>query len=180
MSASSSVYFAQTASPLGQIILAVSCTALCGLTFDDQVDCPVIAPDGPPSEPLMPWFDINCPPPARAVFIRTIDQLNEWFAGKRTIFDIPLQLQGTAFQCKVWQVLQTIPFGHTLTYGEISTRLSGSASASRAVGAAVGRNPVSVIVPCHRVVGAAGQLTGYSGGLYRKSALLSHEGGALV
>lgn len=180
MSASSSVYFAQTPSPLGRIILAVSDAALCGLYFDDQADCPVAVYERTVNEHACPWLDPLCPLSAQDIFIRVITQLAEWFSGKRTGFDIPLCLQGTPFQCRVWQELQTIPFGHTLTYGEVSIRVSGNARGSRAVGAAVGKNPVSIIVPCHRVVGAHGQLTGFSGGIHRKSSLLAHEGRSLV
>ena len=102
------------------------------------------------------------------------DQLAEYFAGTRTAFDLPVHLVGTPFQLLVWEGLRTIPYGQTLTYGELAARL-GRPGASRAVGLANGRNPVSIVVPCHRVVGADGSLTGYGGGLERKAALLAHE-----
>jgi methylated-DNA-[protein]-cysteine S-methyltransferase len=103
-------------------------------------------------------------------------QLTEYFAGQRTQFDVPLDLAyGTAFQQSVWQALLKIPQGGTASYSEVSQRI-GNPAAVRAVGAAVGRNPVSVIVPCHRVMGANGALTGYAGGLDRKTALLTLEG----
>ena len=103
-------------------------------------------------------------------------QLDEYFAGTRTRFDLPLDLQGgTAFQQSVWQALLAIPRGGTTSYGALSQRI-GQAAAVRAVGAAVGRNPLSIVVPCHRVLGADGSLTGYAGGLERKSALLQLEG----
>ena len=102
------------------------------------------------------------------------DQLDEYFAGERLEFDVPLHLEGTTFQQRVWQELTKIPFGQTISYGELARRV-GKPSASRAVGAANGRNPVSILVPCHRVVGSAGSLTGYGGGIERKQWLLDWE-----
>lgn len=101
-------------------------------------------------------------------------QLHEYFAGRRRQFDIPLNLRGTPFQMKVWNALLDIPLGATVSYGELAGRIKRK-DAVRAVGAAVGRNPVSVIVPCHRVIGSGGSLTGYAGGLERKRALLDLE-----
>lgn len=101
-------------------------------------------------------------------------QLAEYFVGKRQQFDVPLKLVGTPFQKRVWQELQRIPFGHTITYGQLATRL-GQPTASRAVGYANGKNPVSILVPCHRVIGASGKLTGYAGGVEKKSWLLDWE-----
>ena len=107
---------------------------------------------------------------------QAVSQLAEYFAGHRTRFDLPLDLQGgTAFQRAVWTALLGIPAGQTVSYGAISQRI-GKPAAVRAVGAAVGRNPVSVVVPCHRVLGGDGALTGYAGGLDRKTALLRLEG----
>jgi methylated-DNA-[protein]-cysteine S-methyltransferase len=103
-----------------------------------------------------------------------VKQLDEYFTGKRKTFDFPLDLKGTDFQKKVWNELITIPFGKTITYKELSLRL-GNLKAIRAVGAANGANPVSIIVPCHRVIGSDGSLTGYAGGLWRKKWLLEHE-----
>lgn len=105
-------------------------------------------------------------------------QLDEYFAARRTTFDVPLALEGTAFQLRVWAALQEIPYGETTSYGEIARRI-GEPSSSRAVGLANGSNPISVIVPCHRVIGASGKLTGYGGGLERKRALLDLERGLL-
>ena len=102
-------------------------------------------------------------------------QLREYFDGKRTKFSLPLDLQGTEFQTKVWESLLGIPFGKTLSYSEIARRI-GKPKASRAVGAAVGRNPIAIIVPCHRIIGASGQLTGFAGGLEIKEKLLKLEG----
>jgi methylated-DNA-[protein]-cysteine S-methyltransferase len=101
-------------------------------------------------------------------------QLREYFDGARESFDLPLALRGTEFQRAVWDALLGIPYGHTSTYGAVARRL-GRPAASRAVGASVGRNPVAVVVPCHRVLGSSGALTGYAGGLDRKRGLLSLE-----
>ncbi|MBZ0135714.1 MAG: methylated-DNA--[protein]-cysteine S-methyltransferase [Planctomycetes bacterium] len=105
---------------------------------------------------------------------RAVEQLTDYFAGKRAEFDLPLSPRGTDFQRKVWQRLREIPFAHTSSYGEVAARV-GNPKASRAVGAANGRNPIAVIVPCHRVIGADGSLTGFGGGLERKQWLLEHE-----
>jgi methylated-DNA-[protein]-cysteine S-methyltransferase len=105
----------------------------------------------------------------------TVRQLSEYFKGARRDFDLPLRLQGTAFQQRVWQELTEIPFGETWSYGQLAKRI-GKPSASRAVGLANGSNPIAVIVPCHRVIGTDGTLTGYGGGLERKRWLLAHEG----
>ncbi|MGK2857927.1 MAG: methylated-DNA--[protein]-cysteine S-methyltransferase [Thermoanaerobaculia bacterium] len=103
-------------------------------------------------------------------------QLREYFAGERTTFDLPLAPEGTAFQRRVWDALREIPYGETRSYGEIAARV-GAPAASRAVGAANGRNPIAVVIPCHRVIGANGSLTGYAGGVGIKRALLALEGG---
>jgi methylated-DNA-[protein]-cysteine S-methyltransferase len=103
-------------------------------------------------------------------------QLREYFAGERTAFDLALTLDGSAFECRVWRSLQQIPYGETISYGELARRID-QPSAARAVGLANGRNPIAVIVPCHRVIGANGALTGYGGGLERKRILLELERG---
>jgi methylated-DNA-[protein]-cysteine S-methyltransferase len=102
-------------------------------------------------------------------------QLKEYFAGTRREFDLPLNMQGTEFQQRVWRELTKIPFGETRSYGQLAKRL-GNPNGSRAVGLANGRNPIAIIVPCHRVIGADGSLTGFGGGLERKEWLLTHEG----
>jgi methylated-DNA-[protein]-cysteine S-methyltransferase len=107
-------------------------------------------------------------------FPETKRQLTAYFAGSLTEFDLPLQMQGTVFQQRVWEALKTIPYGTTLSYGALAQQI-GQPKASRAVGLANGRNPVSIIVPCHRVIGANGKLTGYGGGIERKQWLLNHE-----
>ncbi|MEU3689853.1 methylated-DNA--[protein]-cysteine S-methyltransferase [Streptomyces narbonensis] len=110
-------------------------------------------------------------------FGETIRQLDAYFAGELTEFDLPLHLVGTPFQLRVWEELCRIPYGETRTYGELAEAL-GNPNASRAVGLANGKNPVGIVVPCHRVVGAGGGLTGYGGGLDRKQRLLALEAGA--
>lgn len=112
-------------------------------------------------------------------FRAVIDQLESYFAGERRHFDLPLELRGTPFQKSVWGELLRIPYGETIHYGQLATRI-GNPAASRAVGAANGRNPISVIVPCHRVIGAGGNLTGYAGGLHCKYFLLELERNSLA
>jgi methylated-DNA-[protein]-cysteine S-methyltransferase len=107
-------------------------------------------------------------------FADAVQQLGEWFAGTRTTFDVDVELDGTDFQRAVWDALRAIPYGETVTYGELATA-AGRPGAARAIGHAVARNPVSIIVPCHRVVGSSGTLTGYAGGVERKRTLLDLE-----
>lgn len=118
--------------------------------------------------------DVDDPDRAGEILRSAVTQLGEYFAGSRREFDVPLDPRGTEFQLKAWAVLRTIPFGATMTYGE-QARALGDPNKARAVGAANGRNPISVIVPCHRVVGSTGALTGFAGGLESKSWLLRHE-----
>lgn len=153
-------------SPIGHITIAATDKGLAGLWFEGQRHLPKELTDAP----VWPK-DANHP-----VLKLVAEQLIEYFAGKRTGFDIPLDLSGgTEFQQSVWQALLAIPQGATASYSEVSQRVDKPA-AVRAVGAAVGRNPVSIIVPCHRVLGANGSLTGYAGGLDKKIALLKLEG----
>ena len=157
-------------SPLGPMVVAATARGLAGLWFEGQRHLPaqLLAESTHPGV----WpTDAKHP-----VLKQAMRQLTDYFTGKRTQFDLPLDLTGgTAFQQAVWQALLAIPLGTTASYGQISSRI-GKPSAVRAVGAAVGRNPVSIIVPCHRVMGADGSLTGYAGGLDRKTALLALEG----
>lgn len=148
-------------SPLGPILLARTDKGLAGLWFEGQKDHPgqLDAPQRP-DDPLL-----------RAASA----QLAAYFAGRSASFELPLDLHGTEFQRHVWQALLSIGAGHTCSYRDIAKQL-GSPAAMRAVGAAIGKNPLSVIVPCHRVVGAGGALTGYAGGIHRKRALLTLEG----
>jgi methylated-DNA-[protein]-cysteine S-methyltransferase len=131
-------------------------------------------PDDPRAAALRPSVE----PPGRR-FAPVLAQLDAFFARERTTFDLPLRLEGTTFQVKVWQALLEIPYGTTTTYGELA-RQFGGARAARAVGAANGRNPIAIVVPCHRVIGARGALTGYAGGLACKERLLALEGALLA
>ena len=147
-------------SPLGPLLLARTTLGLAGIWFDNQQHHPAA------------W---NAPhSPSDALLLRTQQQLARYFASEAVAFDVPLDLHGTPFQCSVWRALLRIQRGRTCSYGDIAAQV-GTPSASRAVGAAVGRNPVSIIVPCHRVLGSGGALTGYAGGLDRKVALLDLE-----
>jgi methylated-DNA-[protein]-cysteine S-methyltransferase len=159
----------RTESPLGPITLAASAQGLCGVWFDDQKH-------GPTDTDKQHWqFNAQHP-----LLQNAATQLHAYFSGQRHSFDLPLDLStGTAFQQSVWQALLVIPAGQSQSYGDLARHLNNP-QAVRAVGAAVGRNPVSIIVPCHRVLGAGGQLTGYAGGLWRKEALLSLEGHPLA
>ena len=112
--------------------------------------------------------------PDDRAFRDVVDQLEGYFAGERTDFDIQLDLRGTDFQRRVWKALLTIPYGETRSYGDIADQI-GAPGSARAVGLANGRNPIAIIVPCHRVIGASGSLTGYGGGLHRKRMLLELE-----
>ena len=136
-----------------------------------------------PNEPSPPTGGDGTSPPADSVLGKASAQLREYFAGERLEFDVPLAPHGTPFQLAAWQALRTIPYGETVSYGEQARRL-GDRNLARAVGAANGRNPLPIIVPCHRVIGADGSLTGYGGGIERKRRLLEHErkvsGGALT
>lgn len=148
-------------SPLGPMTLAATESGLAGVWFDGQQH----APDRHGWQP-----DAEHP-----VLVEASAQLADWFAGRRQNFDLPLDLaHGTAFQQAVWSALLGIGYGHTTSYGAIAATI-GRPSAVRAVGAAVGRNPLSLVVPCHRIVGQGGALTGYAGGLPRKTALLALE-----
>ena len=109
------------------------------------------------------------------VLVRTENELNEYFAGKRSTFTVPLDMSGTYFQKQVWEALLGIPYGDTRTYGQLAKQL-GNPKATRAVGAANGRNPIAILVPCHRVIGYSGKLTGFAGGLDAKAHLLRLEG----
>ena len=151
-------------SPLGRLILAACGERLAGVWFADQRHLP----------DLSHWPEVNGHP----LLQQASEQLGDYFAGQRLDFDLPLDLAcGTAFQQAVWRALLAIPRGATCSYGALSAAI-GKPAAVRAVGGAIGRNPLSIIVPCHRVIGVGGSLTGYAGGLARKTALLQLEGAA--
>jgi methylated-DNA-[protein]-cysteine S-methyltransferase len=115
--------------------------------------------------------------PSHAVLVEAERQLGEYFRGQRRTFSLTLDFAGTAFQRQVWRALLTIPFGETRSYAQVASQI-GKPTATRAVGAANGRNPVSIVAPCHRVIGATGKLTGFAGGLEAKAYLLALEAGA--
>ena len=154
--------------PLGQLTLAAGTHGLAGAWFEDQQHRPpALCGAGNAAWPSAP---------AHPVLRETVDQIEAYFSGALKTFELPLDLSaGTDFQQAVWQALLALPRGQTCTYGELSQRI-GRPSAVRATGGAIGRNPLSVIVPCHRVVGQGGALTGYAAGLARKRALLQLEG----
>ena len=155
---------ARFSSPLGPMVAAASDRGLCGLWFDGQRHQPTDAV-------ATRWPEAGAHP----VLGRTAAALQAYFDGADAPFDLPLDLQGgTPFQQTVWQALLAIPRGETVSYRALSERI-GSPAAVRAVGTAVGRNPISIVVPCHRVIGTDGSLTGYAGGLERKASLLQLE-----
>ncbi|HLQ04286.1 MAG TPA: methylated-DNA--[protein]-cysteine S-methyltransferase [Verrucomicrobiae bacterium] len=154
--------YARFASPLGTILAAAVDGALIRLDFEDAKYAPRVASG---------WRHA----PRAKPFAECERQLAEYFAGKRQRFDLPLAAAGTEFQKRVWAGIARIPYGRTLTYGELAARALAPGSA-RAAGAATGRNPIAIVVPCHRVVGSDGSLTGYAGGLARKTRLLEIEG----
>lgn len=163
------IYFTYFESPIQKLILTSDGTYLTGLYMVGQKYCPtagrilqgIAAPD---------WIqDDNAAP-----FNLTRQQLSGYFAGQLTNFDLPLLGHGTPFQQQVWSALQAIPYGATISYGELAHRI-GQPKSSRAVGLANGKNPIAIVVPCHRVISATGKLTGYSGGLGKKAWLLRHE-----
>jgi methylated-DNA-[protein]-cysteine S-methyltransferase len=154
-------YYTDYNSPIGPLLLMSDGRALTGLHTDSDKHRPAIAAD---------WVRDDDAAP----FARVRAQLDAYFEGRLTEFDLPLNPQGTAFQLQVWKQLCDIPFGETISYAELARRI-GKPKAARAVGMANSRNPISIIVPCHRVIGADNSLTGYAGGLERKRALLVHE-----
>lgn len=154
--------FARIATPLGTVLLTAAGGFLTGIHFLDGKYVPPVGEawrEDPYASPLQ-----EC---AR--------QLADYFAGKRQCFDLPLGPEGTPFQKRVWGEIACVPFGETVTYAELAAR-AGTPGAARAAGAATGRNPLSIVVPCHRIVGTDGRLTGYAGGLERKTQLLEIEG----
>lgn len=154
-------------SPVGALTLISDGSALTGLYFEGHRPAPQPA-RGPDGSGLV---DATA---AERILDAAALQLAEYFAGERTAFDLPLRLVGTAFQRSVWEQLRGIPYGEVITYGELARRI-GKPNAFRAAGSANGRNPVSIIVPCHRVIAAGGKLGGYGGGLDRKTLLLQLE-----
>jgi methylated-DNA-[protein]-cysteine S-methyltransferase len=155
--------FITLATPVGELKLVANGSRLAAILWEN---------DKPGRVRLGPMREA----PDNPILMRTAQQLREYFAGTRNRFDLDLDFAGTEFQKKVWAALLTIPFGETRSYSEIARQI-GNPSAVRAVGAANGKNPISIVAPCHRVIGASGKLTGFAGGLEAKEQLLTLEGG---
>ncbi|MBY6195697.1 methylated-DNA--[protein]-cysteine S-methyltransferase [Vibrio hangzhouensis] len=153
-------YYLITSSPLGDVTIQASDDGVLGLWFEQHTTLPEELGQLSPEHPIL---------------VRAQQQLAAYFAGKSRSFDLPLAAQGTAFQKQVWKALCEIPYGEVISYQELADRI-GNPKAVRAVGAANGKNPISVVVPCHRVIGKSGKLTGYAGGVERKRQLLKLEG----
>ena len=158
-------YYDLYESPHGRILLVASDAGLTGVYFDGQKYHPRLdaawRPDG-----------------GNAVLRQAKRELTEYFGGARKCFEIALAPEGTPFQCRVWTAISSVDFGATITYGELARR-AGAPGSARAAGAATGRNPIGIIVPCHRILGSNGSLTGYAGGLAKKRALLALEGASV-
>jgi methylated-DNA-[protein]-cysteine S-methyltransferase len=146
-------------SPIGELTITAACGALTGVHMNEQRHMPKLSADCERDD---------------AGLAHVVAQLDAYFTGTLVDFDLPMTMHGTDFQRRVWTALCEIPYGETISYGELA-RWVGNPKASRAVGLANGRNPVAIVVPCHRVIGADGSLTGYGGGLDRKVWLLEHE-----
>ena len=155
------LFYKEIKSPVGKLKLVASSKALVAVLWEQER----------PNRVKLSTMNLD---PRHPILIEAERQLSEYFTGERIQFDLPLQLDGTEFQKKVWQALRDIPFGKTKSYLDLA-RAVGSPHASRAVGAANGKNPLSIVVPCHRVIGADGTLTGFAGGLATKAALLAFE-----
>lgn len=148
-------------SPLGELRLIATASGLAAVLWEGEDY----------QRAKMPGAQRNDQHP---ILLRAVQQLKEYFAKTRTVFELPLDIKGTDFQLSVWKALLEIPFGSTKTYGDLARSL-GDLKAARAVGGALNKNPVAIIVPCHRVIGASGQLVGFAGGLHNKSLLLELE-----
>jgi methylated-DNA-[protein]-cysteine S-methyltransferase len=160
-------------SPIGPIRIEVTDKGISSLIFEGDSGTP--SPGTPtPGTPTHQMESLS-----NEMESRVLTQLNEYITKKRQVFNLPLDLQGTDFQKRVWNELLKVPFGKTISYKELTLKL-GDIKAIRAVAAANGANPVSIIVPCHRVIGSDGSLTGYAGGLWRKKWLLDHESKELL
>jgi methylated-DNA-[protein]-cysteine S-methyltransferase len=157
-----SLFYKLMDSPIGKLKLVASEKGLVGILWEED------RPGRVRLDELTE--DVNHP-----MLVKTEEQLGEYFQGKRKNFSVPLDMRGTPFQKQVWEALLAIPFGETRSYGQLAKQL-GNPNATRAVGAANGRNPVAIIAPCHRVIGSSGKLTGFAGGLEAKAHLLNLEG----
>ena len=156
------IRFARIATPLGTLFATAVGAALTGIYYEGGRHAPAISPE---------WIE----DPRSTPLAECARQLAEYLGGKRQCFDLPLAPEGSEFQKRVWLEIARIPYGDTITYAELAAR-AGAAGSARAAGAATGRNPHSIVVPCHRVVGSDGSLTGYAGGIDLKTRLLEIEG----
>jgi methylated-DNA-[protein]-cysteine S-methyltransferase len=162
-------------SPVGTLTIVATDDAIVAIRWDTESDDRGPDAHNPVDRKLARHGDVTTvKPEEHAVLGAAVVQLREYFHGHRTDFDLPLDPDGTEFQRQAWNELQRIPFGETITYGEQAGRL-GDRNKMRAVGSANGKNPIPIVVPCHRVVGADGKLTGFAGGLDTKAWLLDHE-----
>lgn len=159
-------YYTVWASSLQPVVLTSDGESLTGLYLSERAQAEIAQKAAASAD----WIQDD----KAAPFAEAKQQLEAYFAGRQTTFDLPLKLEGTPFQRQVWDELRKLPYGVTVSYGELARRI-GNPKACRAVGLANGQNPVSIVVPCHRVIGANGKLTGYSGGLSRKETLLAFE-----
>lgn len=148
-------------SPVGKLRLVANDKGLVAILWEN---------DNPRRVPLADSVEDD----QQQILVETERQLTEYFSAKRQSFSLPLDMRGTRFQKEVWNALRSIPFGETRSYGQLANQI-GRSTASRAVGGANGRNPISIVVPCHRVIGSSGKLTGFAGGLETKAILLEHE-----
>lgn len=155
--------FTEFTSPVGELTLVASDRGLVAILWPDD-------------DPDRVKLEERQRDPSQPILVMAADQLTDYFTGNRHIFDLPLDMRGTDFQQQVWRALLTIPFGETRSYGQLAAEI-GRPTASRAVGAANGRNPLSIVAPCHRVIGGTGALTGFAGGMETKLWLLEHERG---
>jgi methylated-DNA-[protein]-cysteine S-methyltransferase len=162
----SNLCYSWTSTPLGNVLLVADGDALCGLYFGDQKYVPAIDPSWKRDDDL-------------SVLRTARRQIDEYFAGARERFDVALAPSGTPFQRAIWKAIAEVPSGATRTYADLAKRV-GRPGSARAAGAATGRNPLSIIVPCHRIIGSDGSLTGYAGGLDRKRRLLELERSVIV
>jgi methylated-DNA-[protein]-cysteine S-methyltransferase len=156
------IRYSRFPTPLGPMLSVAEGELLVGVDFEDAKYAPCID---------LSWVEDAAAKPLRDC----ATQLAEYFSGQRSRFDLPLGARGTVFQQRVWQEIAKVPFGATIPYAQLAAR-AGSPGAARAAGAATGRNPLAIVVPCHRVVGTGGSLTGYAGGIARKEKLLALEG----
>jgi len=154
-------HYTRTDSPLGELLLVGEGDTLVSLSLPGQRTAPAVRPD---------WVRDD------EAFTEVVRQLSAYFAGRLTRFELHLAPRGTRFQERVWRALDEIPYGTTTTYGELAARLEVPRAEIRAVGAAIGANPLLIVRPCHRVIGADGSMRGYAGGVERKVRLLTHEG----